>query len=171
MVIPKPKKPVEDPKCYRPISSLCDPYKTLGRLIHACVKPIVDPLLPMEQAGFRRGRSIVDLTVLLSQNTEDSLEAKKKAGTVFVNLTAAYDAVWHRGLTCKLLRFLPDEHMIQIIMELAGIEASRSLLVTASKVGENVCKTASHRNESSPPSFHHPHIRSAFHDFSEVCIC
>ena len=45
--------------------------------------------------------------VLLTQNIENSSEAKKKVGVVFVDLTAAYDAVWHRGLTCKLLRLLP----------------------------------------------------------------
>jgi len=37
---------------------------------------------------------------------------------VFVDLTAAYDTVWHRGLTCKLLRLLPDRHMVSFIMEL-----------------------------------------------------
>ena len=52
--------------------------------------------------------------VLLTQNIEDSFEAKKKAGAVFVDLAAAYDTVWHRGLTCKLLRLLPDKHMAQI---------------------------------------------------------
>jgi len=31
---------------------------------------------------------------------------------VFVDLTAAYGTVWHRGLTCKLLQLLPDRHMI-----------------------------------------------------------
>ena len=40
------------------------------------------------------------------------------AGAVFVNLTAAYDIVWHRDLTCKLLRLLPNKHMVKIIMEL-----------------------------------------------------
>ena len=44
--------------------------------------------------------------------------AKKKAGAVFINLTAAYDTVWHRGLTYKLLRLLPDKHMVKMIMEL-----------------------------------------------------
>jgi len=39
----------------------------------------------------------------LTQDTEDSFSAKKKAGAVFVDLTAAYDTVWHCGLTCKLL--------------------------------------------------------------------
>ena len=60
----------------------------------------------------------MDQTVLLTQNIEDPFEAKKKVGAVFVNLTAAYDTVWHRGLTCKLLRLLPDKHMVRMIMEL-----------------------------------------------------
>ena len=60
----------------------------------------------------------MDQTVLLTQNIEDSFEAKKKAGAVFVDLIAAYDTVWHRGLTCKLLRFLPNKHMVRMIMEL-----------------------------------------------------
>ena len=57
VAISQPKKPVEDPKSYRPISLLCVPYKILERLIHARVVSVVDPLLPREQAGFRRGRS------------------------------------------------------------------------------------------------------------------
>ena len=106
--IPKPGKPVGDPKSYRLISLLCVPYKILERLIYARVEPLIDPLLPKEQAGFRRGKSTVDQVVLLTQNIEDSFEAKKKAGAT----------VWHRNLTCKLLRLLPDKHMARMIMEL-----------------------------------------------------
>ena len=127
VAIPEPKKPVEDPKSYRPISLLCVSYKILGRLIYARVESIVDPLLPREQAGFRRRRSTVDQTVLLTQNIEDSFEAKKKAGAVVVNLTAAYDTVWNRGLICKLLRLLPDKHMVRMIMELVR---NRSFTIT-----------------------------------------
>ena len=105
VAIPKPGKPVGDPKSYRPISLLCVSYKILERLIYARVEPLIDPLLPKEQAGFRRGKSTVDQVVLLTQNIEDSFEA----GAVFIDLTAAYDTVWHRGLTCKLLRLLPDK--------------------------------------------------------------
>ena len=119
VAIPKPKKPVQNPKSYHPIFLLCVPYKILERLIHAVVEPIVDPLFPREQAGFRRGRSTVDQTVLLTQNIENSFEAKKKAGAVFVDLIAAYDTVWHRDLACKLFRLLPDKHMVRMIMELA----------------------------------------------------
>ena len=115
VAIPKPGKPVGDPKSYRPISLLCVPYKILERLIYARVETLIDP---KEQAGFRRGKSTVDQVVLLTQNIEDSFEAKKKAGAVFIDLTAAYDTVWHRGLTCKLLRLFPDKHMVKMIMEL-----------------------------------------------------
>ena len=48
------------------------------------VEPLIDPLLPKEQAGFRRRKSTVDQVVLLTQNIEDSFEAK--AGAVFIDL-------------------------------------------------------------------------------------
>ena len=58
---------------------------------------------------------------------EDSFSGEKKAGAVFVDLTAAYDIVWHRGLTCKLLRLLPDRHMVHMIMEMVS---NRSFTLT-----------------------------------------
>ena len=68
VAIPKPTKPVGDSKSYRPISLLCVPYKILERLIYARVEPLIDALLPKEQAGFRRGMSTVDQVVLLTQH-------------------------------------------------------------------------------------------------------
>ena len=117
VAIPKPANSVGDSKSYRLISLFCVSYKILERLIYAHVEPLIDPLLPKEQAGFRRGKSTVDQVVMLTQNIEDSFKAKRKAGTVFVDLTAAYDTVWHRDLTCKLLRFLSDKHMVKMIMK------------------------------------------------------
>ena len=91
VTIPKPKKPEADPKSYCPIFLIRVPYKILEKLIHTRVEPIINPQLPREQVGFLHGRSTVDQTVLLTQNIEDSFEAKKKAGAVFVDLEAAYD--------------------------------------------------------------------------------
>ena len=45
VAIPKPMKPVGDPKSYRPISLLCVPYKILERSIYARAEPLIDPLL------------------------------------------------------------------------------------------------------------------------------
>ena len=97
----------------------------LDRLIYARAEPIIDPLLPQQQAGFRHGRSAIDQVTLLTQEIEDSFSAKKKAGPVFVDLTASYDTVWH--LTCKLLRLLPDRHMVHMIMEMVS---NRSFTLT-----------------------------------------
>jgi len=151
VVIPKPEKPLGDPKSYPPISMLCVPFKILERLIYACVDPIIDPLLPWEQAGFPHRRLTVDEVI------EDSFLAKKKAGAVFVNLTAAYDTVWHRGLTCKLLELLPDRHMVHMIMEMVS---NRSFTLTTGN-----CKRSRLRRLKNPtgicpstPSVQHLHL-------------
>ena len=80
---------------------------------------MVDPQLPREQAGFRRGRSTVDQVTLLTQDIEDSFQNNEKAGVVFMDLTAAYDTVWHR-------RIIPDRHMVGFIMEMLS---NRSFVV------------------------------------------
>jgi len=93
VAIPKPEKPLGALKSYRPISLVCAPFNILERLIYAEAEPIIDLLLPQEQADFRHGRSAVDQATLLTQNIEDSFSVKKKAGAAFVNVTAAYNNV------------------------------------------------------------------------------
>ena len=85
---PKPNKPLDDARSYRPISLQSVPYKIVERR-----KTIIDPHLPFEQAGFRRGRSTLEQVTRMSQDIEDCFENKKKAGAVFLDLTAAYDIV------------------------------------------------------------------------------
>ena len=89
----------------------------MERLIYVRIEPIVDPLLPQEQAGFRRGRSTADQVTLLTQGIEDRFSAKKKAGAVFVDLTAAYGTVVSSASSCAV-RTLPDRHIFSYIMEL-----------------------------------------------------
>ena len=117
VAIPKPLKPAGDPKSYCPISLLCDPCKIIERFIYALVEPLIDPLLPKEQTGFCCGKSTVDQVVLPTQNIEDSFRGKKNSA-IFVNFTVTYETFWHHGLACKLLRLLPDKHMVRMIMEL-----------------------------------------------------
>ena len=37
---------------------------------------------------------------------------------MFVDLSAAFDTVWHCGLTLKLLRTLPSKEMVHVIMSM-----------------------------------------------------
>ena len=41
-----------------------------------------------------------------------------KAGTVLVDFSAAYDVVWNRGLTLKLLQIIPSKDMVRMIMSM-----------------------------------------------------
>jgi len=87
----------------------------------------------------------------LTQDIEDSFSAKKKAGAVFVNLTATYDTVWHRSLTCKLLQLLPDRHMVHMIMEMVAIAALPLPPEMAKGAGYDASRMASHRDLSWRP--------------------
>jgi len=119
----------------------------MERLVYTRFKLIVGPLLPQEQAGFRRGRSTVNQVTLFTQEIENRFSAKKKAVTVFVNLTAAYDTVCHRSLTCKLLRFLPDRYRYHSSWSLSAIVVSPSLSIRAHR------ETVSHKDQSWHPSY------------------
>ena len=79
---------------------------------------MIDPQLPPEQAGFRHGRSTTDQVTLLTDDIEVGFEHNHKVGVALVDLTAAYDTVWLRGLHLKLLRMLPDRNMVSFVMEL-----------------------------------------------------
>ena len=118
VAIQKPGKPADDAKSYRPISLLCLPYKLFERLILERITPLVEDFLPQEQAGFRPGRSTMDQVLLLTQDIERGFEDRQKTGIVLVDLTAAYDTVWHRGLALKLHKHLPNRHLVNMILEL-----------------------------------------------------
>jgi len=44
-------------------------------------------------------------------------QLKQKTAVALVDLTAAYDTVWHQGLRLKLLRRIPDKYLVAFIME------------------------------------------------------
>ena len=50
----------------------------------------------------------------------DSFQAIKKAGVVLLDLTAAYNTMWHHGLHLKLLQMILDRQMVMFIMEMSN---------------------------------------------------
>ena len=52
----------------------------------------------------------------LFSNKNFAFSKNMKAGTVLVDLSAAYGTVWHRGLTLKLLQIIPTKDMVRMIM-------------------------------------------------------
>lgn len=104
------EKPGKDPKLaanYRPISLLSVCYKFLERLVLQRISPTVESILSPDQAGFRKQRSTCDQVSALTTHIENGYQQNLKTGAVFLDLTAAYDTVWHTGLLAKLSRNMP----------------------------------------------------------------
>jgi hypothetical protein len=85
----KPGKDGTDASHYPPISLLSVVYKILERLILQRIKPLTDAAVPVSQAGFRKNRSCTELVMALTSHIEAG--RKLKTGTIFIDLTAAYD--------------------------------------------------------------------------------
>ena len=104
------QKPGKEPHVaanYRPISLLSVCYKLLERIVLQRINPVVEDLLSVDQSGFRRGRCTSDQVTALTTFIENGFQKNLKTGTVFSDLTAAYDTIWHIGLLVKLSKCLP----------------------------------------------------------------
>ena len=115
IAIPKPGKDHSIAANYRPISLLSVHYKCLERLLLQCANPIQEDYITVEQAGFRKGRSTCDQVLALTTFIENGFQQNLKTGTVFLDLSAAYDSVWHTGLFLKLSKVFP-RWLVEIII-------------------------------------------------------
>jgi len=105
---------------------------------------------------------------------EDSFSAKKKAGAVFVELTAAYETVWHRSFTFHLQAAAiaawythgPHDH---------GDCSQAPLYPYNQKWPKEQVTTPQERRPTGicpgAPSLQHLHLRLVNHHLQKVCIC
>jgi len=84
-------------------------------MIHRA-SPEVEKLLSPEQAGCRRNCSTCEQVVALTTHIENGFQQQLKTGAVFLDLTAAYNTVWHTGLLYKLSKNIP--HWFARLIEL-----------------------------------------------------
>src|SRR6218665_39475 len=107
IAIPKPGKDPQLASSYRPISLLSVCFKTLERVMLNRVRPTLEEEIVVEQVGFRQGRCTGDQVLALTTFIENGFQTKMKTGVVFLDLTAAFDTVWHTGLLLKISKVLP----------------------------------------------------------------
>lgn len=73
VLLPKEKKPPEEPSSYRPLCMLETAGKILERIIQQRIEAAVDLLLADNQYGFRKGRSTLDAINLVVGITKDAI--------------------------------------------------------------------------------------------------
>lgn len=112
IMIPKPGKALTDVSSYRPISLLPIMSKLLEKLL---LKRIMSDLefqnwIPEHQFGFRQGHSTVQQCHRISNVINRALDNKQYCTAAFLDISQAFDKVWHPGLLYKIKKSLPNKY-------------------------------------------------------------
>lgn len=109
ILFPKPGKDPTDVKSYRPISLLPMVSKALEKLFKKRLMVILTQinLIPEHQFGFRQGHGTIEQVHRLVEQINKAFENKQYISAVFLDISQAFDKVWHNGLLYKIHRNLP----------------------------------------------------------------
>ena len=104
-VHPVPKKDDHSqPSNYRPISLISCLSKVFESVLNRKILRFLEShdLLSDRQYGFRKGRSTADLLAYLSNSWSSSLNMSGESFAVALDISKAFDKVWHKALISKL---------------------------------------------------------------------
>lgn len=109
ILLPKPGKDPEQVTSYRPISLLPILSKVLEKLLLKRIKPILQErqLIPEHQFGFRERHATIEQVHRVVRKINKDIENQKYCTAVFLDITQAFDKVWHPGLLYKIKQNLP----------------------------------------------------------------
>lgn len=110
-MINKPGKNGIDVLSYRPISLLPILSKLFEKALIRRIKPILidKKLIPDHQFGFRDNHGTIEQIHRVYDVVAKVLEEKKYCSAAFLDISQAFDKVWHVGLLYKLKKYLPPQ--------------------------------------------------------------
>lgn len=116
ILVPKPNKPPDSISSYRPISLLPFFAKILERLLLKRILPCltINSILPNSQFGFRSTHSTIHQVHRVVDAISYALEKKLYCTCAFLDISQAFDRVWHHGLLFKLKKFLHPVYFLII---------------------------------------------------------
>ena len=94
----------QDKTNYRPISLLCICSKIFEKIVfNNMYKFLLDnSLLSPHQSGFRPGDSTINQLLAITTEIYNSFEDRHETRAAFLDISKAFDKVWHSGLLFKL---------------------------------------------------------------------
>ena len=101
--IHKQGKSKNNPSSFRPISLTPHLGKVFERVLKIRLEYFLEKkqILPLFQAGFRKGRSVTDHLVHLTSHVKKALAKRHSVVSTFFDIHRAYDSVWHYKLLHK----------------------------------------------------------------------
>lgn len=138
ILVPKPNKPPDSISSYRPISLLPFFAKILERLLLKRILPCLtlNSILPNSQFGFRATHSTIHQVHRVVDAISYTLEKKLYCTCVFLDISQAFDRVWHHGLLFKLKKFLHPVYFLIIKSYLSDRYFSTRLGETLSSIAK-----------------------------------
>jgi len=105
IMIPKPGKNPTNVSSYRPISLLPIISKVLEKLVLKRINKVMNPhdWTPHHQFGFRQAHSTVQQCHRIKNTINKALEDQQYCTAVFLDVSQAFDKVWHPGLLFKII--------------------------------------------------------------------
>ncbi len=102
---------------YRPISTTPCLARLFERLMlhRLSIFLKINNITIVNQSSFRRNRQTKDNLLYLIQNAQEAFNCEEKAFTIFFDVAAALDKVWHNGLLYKLFELKVPLYLILII--------------------------------------------------------
>lgn len=112
ILLPKPGKELQNVASYRPISLLPVLSKIFEKLLLGRLLPIIEErnLIPSHQFGFRNRHGTIEQVHRVVKKISDDLEHKRYCSAAFLDISQAFDKVWHDGLCYKLKKNLPHPY-------------------------------------------------------------
>lgn len=112
IVIPKPGKPLNQLNSYRPISLLPILSKVFEKIFLKRLRSSIneDTVLPNHQFGFRQKHSTTEQVHRVVETVRQTIENKQYCSAAFLDVSQAFDKVWHIGLLYKIKQLLPNSY-------------------------------------------------------------
>lgn len=106
VAIPKDGKPLAEASSYRPIALTPHLGKVYERILKNRLEHFLDTkkVLPLNQAGFRKGRNCMEQVVRLVEHVKKAWVNRDTTLATFFDIRRAFDTVWHEKLLQKLAK-------------------------------------------------------------------
>ena len=117
-------------KNYRPVSLLTICSKIFERIIYnnACNYLVDNNLISQNQSGFKRGDSCINQLISVTHDLLNSLDEGLEVRVIFLDISKAFDKVWHERLIYKLQQNCISSELLNILVDFLKNRKQRVVL-------------------------------------------